>query len=320
MMSSEEPNAILNGSAGAQEPRSIYITSPEGHTGKSLVALGLIELLVRRVGSVGVFRPVVQSLDYEDAMGRRLVSALGDSPTKRLGIGVTYDDVHHDPEEAISKIVSRYRHLAKDCGVVVIVGSDFTDVASPTEFSFNGQVATNLGAPVLLVVSGFDRTPDDIAQVADLATRELAQSHARTVGVIANRCDPEQLDEVNEALTHVDLPTWALPEVPLLSAPLVAEVADALDGELLFGDQSMLEREAEKMLVCAMTIEHVLERLEDGHLCIVAGDRSDVVTALAAAHVAPGFPSLSGIILNGGYTPGPKTEDLLRRLDTRLPV
>lgn len=303
-----------------RQPRSIYITSPEGHTGKSLVALGLIELLVRRVGSVGVFRPVVQSLDYEDAMGRRLVTALGDSPTKRLGIGVTYDEVHADPEAAVSRIVSRYRHLARDCDVVVVVGSDFTDVASPTEFSFNGQVATNLGAPVLLVVSGFERTPEEISQVVDLATRELTQSHATTVGIVANRCDATELEPIRTALAHNGLPVWALPEVPLLSAPLVAEVAEALDAELLFGDQSMLEREAEQMLVCAMTVDHVLERLDDGQLCVVAGDRSDVLTALAAAHVAPGFPSLAGVVLNGGFRPTPAIEELVRALDTRLPI
>ena len=82
----------------------------------------------------------------------------------------------------------------------------------------------------------------------------------------------------------------------------------------------MLQREAEHLLVCGMSVEHVLERLEDGQLCIVAGDRPDVLVALAAAHAAEGFPSLAGIVLNGGYRPAAHVVDLVRSLDEHLPV
>ncbi|HRA51105.1 MAG TPA: AAA family ATPase, partial [Actinotalea sp.] len=37
--------------------RSIYITSAEGDTGKSTIALGVVDLLTRSVQKVGVFRP-----------------------------------------------------------------------------------------------------------------------------------------------------------------------------------------------------------------------------------------------------------------------
>ena len=40
---------------------SIYVASFEGYTGKSTVALGLLEELSRRVERVGVFRPVVRA-------------------------------------------------------------------------------------------------------------------------------------------------------------------------------------------------------------------------------------------------------------------
>jgi phosphate acetyltransferase len=38
--------------------RSIVIASPEGESGKSTVALGVLDLLVRKGQRVGVFRPV----------------------------------------------------------------------------------------------------------------------------------------------------------------------------------------------------------------------------------------------------------------------
>ena len=50
----------------AAPARSAYIVSPEGHTGKSVIALGLLDLLIRRVQKVGVFRPVTTSTTGDD--------------------------------------------------------------------------------------------------------------------------------------------------------------------------------------------------------------------------------------------------------------
>ena len=302
------------------EARSVYIASPEGHTGKSVVALGVLDQLTRRVRRVGVFRPIVRSAQDQDHLLTMLCRHDGVEVPAADSIGVTYAEVHDDPDAALSTIVDRYHAVAERCDVVVIVGSDYTDVAGPTELAYNARIATNLGAPVLLVVSAFERTSSDVSHLADLALAELGQAHATTVGVVANRCDPSRRDEVCAVLADLGVPAWALPEVPLLGAPLLVDLVSALDGTHLFGDEAMLHREAEDMLVCGMNVEHVLERLVDGQLCIVAGDRPDVLVALAAANAAEGYPSLAGIVLNGGYRPADHVVDLVRDLDEHLPV
>ena len=298
----------------------MYITSPEGDTGKSLVALGLVDLLTRRVRRVGVFRPVIGAGDREDELVRLLLEHSAADLAPNACRGVTYDEVHADPDAALATIIDRFRTLANACDAVVIVGSDYTDVGSPTELTFNARVATNLGAPVLLVVSGRERAPDDVAQMIDIATTELAQVHAMTIGLVVNRCDPTQLDAVVREIAPSDLPTWALPEIPLLSAPLVADLLTALDGARLLGDPALLKREAEHMLVCGMSVEHILERLLDGQVCIAAGDRPEVLIALASVHAAVGFPTLAGIILNGGFRPDDLVLRLVHGLDEHLPV
>ena len=74
------------------------------------------------------------------------------------------------------------------------------------------------------------------------------------------------------------------------------------------------------VLVAGMTAEHVLERLTDGMAVITPGDRSDVVLAVASAHAAEGFPSLSCIILNGGLPLHPSIAALVAGLGLRLPI
>jgi phosphate acetyltransferase len=299
--------------------RSVFIAAAEGHTGKSLVALGLVEVLARQVGQLGIFRPVIRSTTEDDELVRLLVGRGEVGRPFASSVGATYDDVHADASRALATIVDRYHALARSCDAIVIVGSDYTDVASPTELSFNAHVAANLGAPVVLVVRGLGRSAEEIAQLVAIATAELEELHAGIVGVVANRCEEDQLDAVRARLADLDVPAWAVPEAPLLAAPLLADVMTALDGRLLFGDPAGLEREAEHMLVCGMNVEHILERLRDGQLCVAAGDRPDVVVALCSAHAAEGFPNLAGVVLNGGFRPGPAVEQLVQGLDGRLP-
>ncbi|SKT74015.1 phosphate acetyltransferase [Mycobacteroides abscessus subsp. abscessus] len=216
--------------------------------------------------------------------------------------------------------MDRYHAVAERCDAVVIVGSDYTDVASPSELGTNARIAVNLGAPVLLTIKGFDRTPDEVAALAEVCLGELKAQRAHTAAIVANRCNPDQLDEVRQALARFDKPAWVLPEVPLLVSPSVEELMKAVKGSLVSGDEALLSREATSFMVAGMTAEHCLERLKEGQAVIFPADRSDVLLAVASAHVAEGFPSLSAIILNGGLKLHPRIADLVDGIGLRLPI
>ncbi len=316
--------AAMAESTGAETadmyPSSIYVASPEGDSGKSTIALGVLQMLAATTARVGVFRPIARSTEEPDYILELLVEHTTADLSYEQSLGVTYEQVHSDQDAALSEIVSRYHEVAAQCDAVVIVGSDYTDVGSPSELGFNARIAVNLGAPVLLALRGSDRTPDEIAQLAALCQAELRQHHAHLAAIVANRCDPDQLDAVTDALASVDVPAWSLPEIPLLVAPTMAELLDAVDGTLYSGDSSLLQREAMRVMVGGMTAEHILERLTEGVVVIAPADRSDVLLALVNAHEAEGFPSLAGIIMNGGIEPHPAIARLVAGLGPRLPI
>ena len=299
--------------------RSIYIASPNAGTGKSTVALGLIVCLTKVVAKVGVFRPFVDSRD-EDPFLNLLLARSGSATPAAQCIGVTWDEYHAAPEESLSRIVDAYRAVARDHDVVIIDGSDFTDVAGTPELDLNARVAANIGVPVLLVVSGRG-APEDVRASVEVSVAEIAENHARTVAVIANRCPAATRGAVAAALSGIEgLTVTTLPEVPLLSAPSVREIADAVEGTLIAGDAALLEREAEGVLVAAMDVSHVLERLAEGQVVIVPADRSAVIISLAAAHASTGFPNLAGLVLNGGFRVAPHVLKLIHGLEQPLPV
>lgn len=299
---------------------SIYIASPEGDTGKSTVALGVMHRLAASVARVGVFRPIARSGESVDYILELLLEQSTADIAYEDCLGVSYHDVHQDPDAAIAQIVDRYHAVAERCDAVVIVGSDYTDVASPSELGTNARIAVNLGAPVLLTIKAFERTPDEVAALAEVCLGELKAQRAHTAAIVANRCNPDQLDEVRQALARFDKPAWVLPEVPLLVSPSVEELMKAVKGSLVSGDEALLSREATSFMVAGMTAEHCLERLKEGQAVIFPADRSDVLLAVASAHVAEGFPSLSAIILNGGLKLHPRIADLVDGIGLRLPI
>jgi phosphate acetyltransferase len=310
----------------------IFITSAEGHTGKSTVALGVLETLARTVGRVGVFRPVARSTDEPDYVLELLLRhAQADLPYEEC-IGVTYDDVHANPDQALATIVNRFAAVERQVDVVVIVGSDYTDVGSPTELSFNARVAANLGAPVLLVLGGRDaadhaaRSAEAMAQVADVTTSELRAAHASLLGVVVNRADPEHLDAIKEHVevalceSHPGTPVWAIPEDAVLVAPTLRALLRATDAELIRGDEALLDREVLGTVIAGMSIENVLPRLIEGGVVVVPGDRNDVLIATLLANDSETFPSIAGVILNGGFETLPQIQRLLEGLSSSLPI
>ena len=296
------------------------MASPEGDTGKSTIALGILHRLAATVAKVGVFRPITRlGEDRDYVLDLLLAHTTAGLPYEQC-VGVSYQQLHDDPDTAIADIVDRFHEVAHQCDAVVVVGSDYTDVATPSELDTNARIAANLGAPIVLSVKAKNRTPTEVAQVVELCLVEIAGQHAHTAAVVANRCEPAQMAAVAEALKNITPKSYVLPEEPLLDAPAVGDLAQAVEGAVISGDQELLKREVLGVLVAGMTAEHVLERLTDGVAVITPGDRSDVVLAVVSAHAAEGFPSLSCIILNGGLELHPSIAKLVSGLGQRLPI
>ena len=314
---------------------SIYITSAEGSSGKSTVALGVLDTLRAKVENVGVFRPVSRSRTEPDYVLQMLLAHDGVDLEYDDCVGVTYDDVHADPDAALGIIVEKFRAVAARCQAMVIVGSDYTDVGNPTEFGFNAKVAANLGAPVALVVTGREpslsagrdlalpaRSVADVVRVTQSALSEIRHAHASVLAVMVNRASQvdsaDLLDQVGELDSSLYVAT--IPEDTFLVAPTVRSVMAAIAGTLLHGDDELLEREALGVMVAAMSLESIIQRLREGFVVLVPGDRSDAIVGVLMAHRSENFPSLAALILYGGFPLSPQVRLLIEGVDDRLPI
>ena len=299
--------------------RSVYLTGVGSGGGKSTVALGLAELLSRQVERIGAFRPLVSGDGTDPILALLTERYRMDLPVDELH-GATYAEASAlvadgRREELISRIVTRYREVERRCPAIVVVGSDFAygDGTGPRELAFNARLATEFGSVVVPVVDGFGQAPDAIAAALRGAYHDLVDLGATVIAALANRV-PEPM-----TLPELPVPAYAIPEVPTVSAPTVAEVAAALRGTVLTGDETALDRDVLDYVVGAAHVPTLLDHLTDGALVITPGDRADLLVAAGAAHVA-GQVSLAGLVLTLGEQPDPRAMRLVERMNTGLPV
>jgi len=313
--------------------RSIYITSAEGHSGKSTIALGVLDALMRVSPRVGVFRPLARSARERDVVLELLLAHDGVHLDYEDCIGVTYDDVREDPERALGTIVSRFKAVEAQCDAVIVVGSDYTDVASPAELGYNARIAANLGVPVLLVLSGRDqqnsaeqlgtttaRTPEQIEQIAALALGELAAERAELFAIIVNRAEPDALKQIVDGIGVDRTPVWAIPEERSLVAPSMRGILQALEGRIVRGSDELLEREAYSIVIAGMSMVNVLPRLTEDAVVMIAADRSETLLATLMAAASGTFPDIAGIVLNGPFELPDTIVQLIDGLELSIPI
>jgi phosphate acetyltransferase len=303
--------------------RSIYITGLEPGGGKSTVALGVAEVLSRRVRRLAVFRPLVrQSADPIVELLRERYQA------EAAGYGTTYADAATlvtagDPERLVEHILERYRALTADAEAVVVVGTDFGRDSGESgvheELAFNARLAIEFGAVVLPVVDGHGRTTEAVAGAVRAAYHSLTELGTTVAAVFANRLVPADRDAAISAVGALPVPVYVIPAAPAISAPRLAEATEALGAERVLGDEHAYDRDVLHFVVGAAQVPVFLDHLVDGCAVVTPGDRSDLVTATVAAHAA-GFASVAGIVLTLGVHPDPRVLDLVGRLRTDLPV
>jgi len=306
---------------------NLYIAAMEPRSGKSVVALGLMELLSRRLHTIGFFRPIIPDVERDNNIElirsrynlkfpyEHMYACRHAEARKMVGAG-SYDSL-------LKIILAKYKALESRCDFVLCEGTDFTGVSSAFEYDFNADVANNLGCPVVAVVNGRDKSPRQAIDALRV-TREFFETQGCTmVATLINRVDPRQAEPIEELIKQQPAakePAYVLTEEPLLTKPTVGEIAAALDSELLQGDADGLNRTVANIKIAAMNLPRFLDYVTDGTLIITPVDRTDVILGTLAATIAETYPNISGLLLTGGLALEARVQRLVEGFEKKSPI
>ncbi|MEJ2166045.1 MAG: AAA family ATPase, partial [Desulfobacterales bacterium] len=309
--------------------KNLYITTMEPGGGKSVVALGIMELLSRRLHKIGFFRPIIPNVERDNNI-QLILSRYNLKLSYEQMYAYRHDDAQHMTavgkyDALLKNILDKYKALESQSDFVLCEGTDYTGVSSAFEFDFNAEVANNMGCPILVVLNGRTKSPREIIEAIEFARESFENRGCTILAMIVNRIAPPSLDLINTHLRQsavAGVPVYALPEVPLLGKPSVGEIAAALDGRILQGEPDRMHREVSDIKIAAMSLPHFLEYITDGTLVITPGDRHDIILGSLAAAASETYPNISGLLLTGGLTPEPSVAKLMEgfRKSAAVPI
>ncbi|AQP45855.1 phosphate acetyltransferase [Tessaracoccus flavus] len=300
--------------------KSVYIASSERQVSKSSIALGVIELFARQVRSVGVFRPLVHSVE-SDAVTEALISQKGVRQSLADSVGVTYKEYADDPAAAIDTIVAKYAEIEAKCDAVVILGSDYDDIESAQELGHNAVIAANLNSPILFVTRAADRNVEQVKRLTESAIEAYEERHNSIAAIVATHVFEERHQGLAEALREVrDVPVSLIPEDAVLGAPSVGAQFDAVGATQWLGQTDFRSLESLHTIVGAMTLPNLLARLKRESTVIVPADRLDLVAGLIMAHRSAHYGPLAAVVLTGGFEIPETIKTLFADAEIDLPV
>lgn len=299
--------------------RSIYIAGAEPGSGKSIVVLGMMEMLAAMTKRVGFFRPIIPENGGNDDLTHLISSRYGIELPSSMLYGCTDETARNllaegRYAELLKQIMAKYKAMEHQVDMVVCAGTDFSDITSALELDFNADLANNLGCLLMPVIKGYGRTAHETVDAVRVLEESLSNKGCELLTAIVNRVDPDNIEQVIAELTISAIPTlpfYVLPEHRTLEKPTVGEIARSLKIECLSGDQESLNHEVSHYKIAAMEVPNFLDNVLEDSLIITPGDRSDIILTSLAADASSNYPKIAGLLLTGGMKPAPQVTRLL---------
>ncbi len=307
---------------------AIYLTTTEPFSGKSIIALGLMNLLAGKTEKLAYFKPIATSKENEKDYHLETM-------IKHFGLTAPYEDMYaftraevlklkNDGDDAliIDTIIEKFKKLQEANDFVIVEGSDLIGRSTNLEFDDNISIAKNLGIPVILVVKGEGENIQEIVAPAVSTFKSFLDEGVQVLTVIVNKVDPEKINEVVDSLKQVlpaDIIITAIPQNKDLGNANIKEICDSVNGKVLLGEH-LFTKQVDNYIVGAMQLHNCLLRLKKNTLIVTPGDRGDIMIGVLQANLSKNYPKVSGIILTGGLVPEPSIIQLIEGLDTIVPI
>ena len=309
---------------------SLYISTTEAGSGKALISLGIIELILRKTNKVAFFRPVIrkQPPGKQDEDINLILNYFALNQEYDQAFGLYVEEVEElisrsNYDEILDKIIVKYKNLEQDYDFILCESSDYLGQVSAFEFNLNTEIAKNLGCPILILGSADRRSIQEAIAPVKMSLKSYLARECQVIGIVFNKANPELLAQLPIALANqFDSKNYLLsviPYEPKLSSPRVYEIAQQLNAEVLYGHKR-LDNLVLDYAIAAMRLEHAIPRLKENSLVITPGDRSDLIVGLLQTHQSVNYPHLSGILLSGDLQPDESIRKLIDGLYDPLPI
>ena len=309
--------------------KAIYIATIESHSGKSLVSLGLLRMMLTKSTKVGYFRPIINETENGNF----------DNHTKTainfFNLDLKQSDCYAykqsevvkllskgKVDEVIQTVIEKYKKLEERFDYVLVEGTDFAEDGSIHELDLNLAIAKNLGVPSLIVGSGKNKSTEEFVDSMEITYKAFRNKDVDVIGVIANKIDAKNTVLIGKALKKAipsEVQIDVIPESLYLENPTVKEINEALNGKVLFGEQ-FIDNTIGSFSSGAMQLRNYLTRIKENALVVTPGDRADIILGALQANASSNYPKIAGLILTGALLPEDSILKLIEGVQSTVPI
>jgi uncharacterized protein len=287
---------------------ALYVASTETYSGKSALCIGLMRRLRNDGFKVGYFKPVSftpkqeeSGASDEDARVVKETFFLEEPLDVICPVLITHtvmeSIIRGTSPDFAAKIKAAYATVAQNKDIVIIEGAN--NVASGSLIEMSGiEIIAAFNAKAVVVV----RYRDDLVLDHLLIAKRVVGDPV--IGAVVNSVPSHRMDFVEKEVAPFCLKRnikvfGTLPQDRVLLSTSVGEIVEALQGEVLSGQDHMDEL-VENLLVGAMSVDSALKylRRKTNKVVITGGDRPDL--QLAALETAA-----KCLVLTGNLHPSP---------------
>lgn len=309
--------------------KNVFIASAEPYSGKSVVALGLVNMLLGNAQKVAYFKPIINP-DPQEKKDVHIETVLS-----YFKLPMKYDETFamtreqalklleiQNQNEIIDKVICKVKKLEESYDFTVIDGSDFVGEGTAFEVDTNITIAKSLGSPVIIVVSGENKTTSQIINSALTVWGNFGMREVQVIGLIVNKVKPDQVDAVKEFLLKQlidDVTLSIIPEDKSLLAPTMKELFDQLGAKIVCGEEQ-LNNQVDNFITGAMQVPQFLNHIKENVVIVTPADRGDIVISAIQANLSANYPKVAGVVITVGGQLDEPVQRLIEGLPSVVPV
>ena len=303
--------------------KSVYIIAANAHSGKSVVSLGVLQMIMRNTAKVGYFRPIVESKSKKDTFIETVL--------EHFKLDMSYDEAYaYTRQEVIAlknegnigevydTIIKKYKALESKFDFILVDSSSTID-DSYFDVNFNASVAQSLNIPALIVLKDNFSSEAELVNQVQAELNNFLEKDLRVLSVFVNKATnatPDTLSKLEQRFK--DITFTLIPRKEELSRPTIREIASALNAEFLYkGDN--IDVTTKRTIVGAMQLSNYLDNLTEDSLVVLPTDRNDLITGTLVANYS-NFSNVKGMVLYGGFEPDKSIIKILEGIQKNIPI
>ena len=303
--------------------KSVYVITPDAYSGKSMVSLGIMQMIMRNTANVGYFKPILDKKD--DDFIKTIISHFKLSMNEQEAFAFSQNQLNQlqndgNIDEVYDIIIKKYKALEQKFDFVLVDGIGLAEETNTFGMNFNISLAQSLNIPALVVLKDNFTSEEELVNHIQIEINTILQKEVRILSVFVNKAvnfSEKTIQKLNKKYPNIRF--YFIPEEPMLSRPTIKEIAETLNAKFLF-EGADIHQIPKKTIVGGMEVHNFLNHISDDCLALISADRSDIILGTVMAHASAEYPRVGGILLYGSFNLHPSVLKLLQGTQNIMPI